>query len=975
MDQRTSTWRIVLIVIAVLIALWLLRWLFGNFARTGNLLGSGLNAFITAFTGQPATSLTAISDLTGTAGNGEVTLIWPNQYSQNPNLVYYIYKGTAPGTETYYAQTPNTAYTDTNVINGRTYYYRVAPVLNNNGTAPEIGPLSNEVALTPVAPAVSRGGGFVASVPIIGQLAGVAGTQFNSLAWSVQSNGGALIEGYRVYRSVNGGSMFAVTTVDDTSYVDYNVSPGNAYTYNVRAFNRVGFSSPSNSVVLVPAGQSQITTTSNSAPGQIANLSALASIGQVSLIWSAPNQGSSPISYYQIYRGTFPGGESLYQTVNSPSFVDSNVINGTTYYYKVVAVNSVGSSPYSNEASATPTQPTPSVSAVTNLVASAGYSQITLAWSTPYSSGQITGYNIYRSINSGGNFSFYTQSQNNSYTDTSVSSGTTYFYYVVAVVNGAQSGQSNIVSASPLTQNTTPIAITNLSASATSNSINLSWSYPGNTQIAYYKIYRGTGNGNVSYYTSTGNTNLSDSNVSAGTTYFYQVSAVSSNGTEGPLSNTANANVPQSQQQQSNQATNLQATAQSNGIALSWSYNGANTNQFNVYRGTNGGSIVLYTTTSNGAYFLDTGVASGNSYSYQVAAVVNGIAGPLSNVATANFSVAQQPQTPSQVTNLSASAQSNSVSLTWSYSGPTISFYRIYRGVNNTSVYPYVTTNSTTYSDSNVVSGNTYYYEVSAVNSNNAEGQLSNEVQVQFSVQQQQTTQLQAPANLTVNEQNNNIVINWSPVSSATSYYIYRGTGNGSSPYYASTGNTSYTDVSSNLVSGTTYCYQVVAVNSSGKSVFSAPVCIGYINNTQQTTQTQTSGITETLTVGNSTMTVQSGGQSTYTYMYEAPVQQDGTIYVPVRQPVQGFGGTVNWNQDNQEVSITMPGGLTSNIWIGNSNATVGGSTVPVDPSNPSLSPKLDYPPGITMVPIDYLTDDLHVQTSINNNTITLTYP
>ena len=67
--------------------------------------------------------------------------------------------------------------------------------------------------------------------------------------------------------------------------------------------------------------------------------------------------GGSPVSGYIIYQGTSPGGETGIPVNGSPvtatSYTVTGLTNGTTYYFKVVAVNAAGLSPLSEEASAT----------------------------------------------------------------------------------------------------------------------------------------------------------------------------------------------------------------------------------------------------------------------------------------------------------------------------------------------------------------------------------------------------------------------------------------------------------------------------------------------------------------------------------------------------------------------------------------------------------------------------------------------
>lgn len=80
-------------------------------------------------------------------------------------------------------------------------------------------------------------------------------------------------------------------------------------------------------------------------------------VGSVALQWSPPgSDGGSAITGYNIYRGTVSGAEALLTQVgNVTGYTDTSVSSGTTYYYRVSAVNAVGESALSNELSASAT--------------------------------------------------------------------------------------------------------------------------------------------------------------------------------------------------------------------------------------------------------------------------------------------------------------------------------------------------------------------------------------------------------------------------------------------------------------------------------------------------------------------------------------------------------------------------------------------------------------------------------------------
>jgi PKD repeat protein len=116
-----------------------------------------------------------------------------------------------------------------------------------------------------------------------------------------------------------------------------------------------------------PASSSVSITASpiaGTAPGAPTGATATAGNGQVSLSWTPPaSNGGVDITSYRVYRGTTSGSETLLTSGGCSglgvvvSCTDTGLTNGQAYYYKVTAVNALGESPQSNEATATPVAP------------------------------------------------------------------------------------------------------------------------------------------------------------------------------------------------------------------------------------------------------------------------------------------------------------------------------------------------------------------------------------------------------------------------------------------------------------------------------------------------------------------------------------------------------------------------------------------------------------------------------------------
>jgi subtilisin family serine protease len=270
------------------------------------------------------------------------------------------------------------------------------------------------------------------------------------------------------------------------------------------------------------------------APAAPTLASATGGVSSISLSWTTPADGGSPITGYEIWRGTAAGGESLLTTAGvQQGYEDSDVDAGTTYWYQVAAVNAIGASARSNELSAALIEP---ASAPTLLGAPAD-GAVALSWTEPADDGgsSVTGYNVYRRVGSGTEGLLGTTgASETSYVDYAVTNGTQYTYRVAAVTAAGEGALSNAVAVTPTSSVTAPDPPRSLTAGhAKGNTagIVLKWTAPvadGGSPIASYFVYR-KGPGET-VFTLIGLTNAStrtytDTTVARRTTYTYAVTA------------------------------------------------------------------------------------------------------------------------------------------------------------------------------------------------------------------------------------------------------------------------------------------------------------------------------------------------------------------------------------------------------------------------------------------------------------------
>ena len=365
-----------------------------------------------------------------------------------------------------------------------------------------------------------------------------------------------------------------------------------------------------------------------------------------------------------------------------------------------------------------------------NLSAVPGNKVVHLTWETPVSdgNGNITEYRVYRGIASGSETLYASVNASTlNFTDTNVSNGVAYYYYVTAVNELGESEPSNEVSAVPCAVPSPP---RNLTAIAGNASVTLSWEPPaddGGMAVTNYTIYYGTISvnytmnmtvGNITSYTITGLTN--------GQRYYFAVSAINEVG-ESEKSNEVSAvpcTVPSAPQ-------NLTAVAGNRNVTLTWeppADNGSmSVTNYTVYYGTTPGNYTNNITVGNITSYTITGLINGQRYYFAVSAFnAVGESEKSNEVSAVPCTVPSAPQ------NLTAVAGNGNVTLTWQppadNGGSPITGYRIYYGTSAGNYTVNITVgNVTAYTITNLTNGQKYYFSVSAINGG-GEGAKSNEV-------------------------------------------------------------------------------------------------------------------------------------------------------------------------------------------------------------------------------------------------------
>jgi fibronectin type 3 domain-containing protein len=539
----------------------------------------------------------------GVGVNNSVHLTWepPELPGVSDILGYKIYRDLSPLT----TLGSITEYNDTDVINLRTYYYRIS-ALNTLGE----GALSVEKSVTPMPiPTPPR------------NLQALAGNNFVNLFWDPPiSDGGSMILRYNIYRGNGSGNETYFNNVTRTTFLynDTSVINGETYYYFVKAENTYSESLPSQELEMTPEGP----------PSQPLGLQANASSGYILLSWQPPaNNGGFPIYGYVVYRGENSTNLTFLVIVGELNtyYNDTSVTNGVEYFYYVVAFNDLGESPSSNLVNATPygiPEPPEKPQGKPGL----GYINIT--WEEPIFDGgkPIIEYKIYKyQVNS---FELLVILNNStySYQDKNVSSSYSYRYKITSVNAFGESKASELFGLSPLGP---PFPPQQIYIDEDYGLLDIGWVPPvhdGGKPITRYRIYRGTELGEEEFLDSISPfvTNYRDPNVSPDVTYYYYITAVNELGESEPSSTVSG--MPWAEFSVSTPPLDLQASAGNGYINLSWSLplddGGAAITGYNIYRGTSPGNEVrLGYVSTHYKKFRDRNVINGLTYYYYIRAV------------------------------------------------------------------------------------------------------------------------------------------------------------------------------------------------------------------------------------------------------------------------------------------------------------------------------------------------------------------
>jgi len=525
------------------------------------------------------------------------------------------------------------------------------------------------------------------------------------------------------------------------------------YIYRVYAINAEGVSGPSIEDIATPQSNSE--PLEDIVPNTPTSLTALdISPTSIELNWIKPATNNGPPVYG--YKIEVKEGSGSYTTLvdntqsTNTKYTDIDLTTNIEYTYKISAINSVGESVFSNEASATPlttsSEPIENIkpNPPKSLKSTAGSpTEILLSWKepTPNNGPDVTGYEIEFKTSAGDYTLLTTTGLVTTYTHSGLTEGTLYTYRVFAKNSEGLSSSSNIISAEP-----GPTLIpTNLQADDISpTSILLTWFAPSQTfggSIVGYTILEELAPGVYDTITDTNNqqTSYTVTGLTTGEEYTFVVKARYNIGTSSAVSDSATAtptldSKPPSKYTLSTPPQSLTATAVSPiQIDLSWNYpidDGGTPitgYRIDVKVGNTNYITLVQDTDSSSRTYSHLNLVTDTQYSYKVYAINPAGTSSASNEASAIPSTSSSPPQPDEKPGpprslLATAFSSTQINLSWQPpsddGGSPITGYKIEVKEGNggyTVLSPNIGKN-TLYTHTGLSAGTNYQYKVYAIN-------------------------------------------------------------------------------------------------------------------------------------------------------------------------------------------------------------------------------------------------------------------
>ena len=604
---------------------------------------------------------------------------------------------------------------------------------------------------------------------------------------------------YEVYRARSkDGDYIKYATVTGTSYTNTSyIESGSTYYYKVRALDANGTAGAWSSIVSVTYKQTL------SAPTVTGGNDAQ---GRPTLKWNAVSGAAK----YEVYRARSKDGDYIkYSTVTGTSYTNTSYIeNGNTYYYKVRALKSDGTAgAWSSIVSVTYKQ-TLSAPAVTGGNDAQG--RPTLTWKAVSGAAK---YEVYRARSKDGTYTKYSTTTGTAYTNSSyLTSGATYYYKVRALdANGNAGPYSAVVSVTCRLKLTAPSVTGGTDAQGRPT---LKWNAVSGA--AKYEVYRARSmNGDyVKYSTVTGTSYTNTSYLANGTTYYYKVRALGSDGSYGPYSTPVSVTY-----KAPFGAPLVTGRKDSQGRpALKWD-KVTDAAKYEVYRArSKDGTYSLMSTQSATGYTNTSYLANGTTYYYKVRALkANGTASAYSSVVTITYGTVPTPAAPAM---RSAKADSAGITVSWDTAANAVA-YNVYRTADAGSSWTQVASSvkGTSYKDTTVQKGVKYGYKVRGVAADGKTLGPMSSTGVTAKVTAASTTPDYVKLKSAKSDPGNGILLTWESAADAKTYNVYRKVdgASGWTLLASSVSGTSYRDTSGKR--GTTYVYTVRGVAADGKTL------------------------------------------------------------------------------------------------------------------------------------------------------------